>query len=115
MEDEVFDEHMTGQSPDYDDGDNMIMTNGEKKIIITDKPAKTVKGRNFAYEINGLQIFAMGADYIPEDNILTRQTRERTDLLLKSAQEANLTPCVYGEADTSSMTFSMMSAMREDF
>lgn len=89
MEDEVFDEHMTGQSPDYDDGDNMIMTNGEKKIIITDKPAKTVKGRNFAYEINGLQIFAMGADYIPEDNILTRQTRERTDLLLKSAQEAN--------------------------
>ena len=31
----------------------------------------------------------MGADYIPEDNILTRQTRERTDLLLKSAQEAN--------------------------
>lgn len=31
MEDEVFDEHMTGQSPDYDDGDNMIMTNGEKK------------------------------------------------------------------------------------
>ena len=45
--------------------------------------------RNFAYEINGLQIFAMGADYIPEDNILTRQTRERTDLLLKSAQEAN--------------------------
>ena len=89
MEDEVYDEHMTGQSPDYDDGDNMIMTNGEKKIIITDKPAKTVKGRNFAYEINGLQIFAMGADYIPEDNILTRQTRERTDLLLKSAQEAN--------------------------
>ena len=31
----------------------------------------------------------MGADYIPEDNILTRQTRERTDLLLKSAQEVN--------------------------
>ena len=89
MEDEVYDEHMTGQAPDYDDGDNMVMTNGEKKVIITDKAAKTVKGRNFAYEINGLQIFAMGADYIPEDNILTRQTRERTDLLLKSAQEAN--------------------------
>ena len=69
MEDEVYDEHMTGQAPDYDDGDNMVMTNGEKKVIITDKAAKTVKGRNFAYEINGLQIFAMGADYIPEDNI----------------------------------------------
>lgn len=89
MEDEVFDPHMTGQSPDYDDGDSTIMTEGDKKVLITDKAAKLVKGRNFAYEINGLQIFAMGADYIPEDNILTRQNRHRTDLLLASAQESN--------------------------
>ena len=60
MEDEVYDEHMTGQAPDYDDGDNMVMTNGEKKVIITDKAAKTVNGRNFAYEINGLQNFRDG-------------------------------------------------------
>ena len=39
MEDEVFDEHMTGQSPDYDDGDNMIMTTRENKITMTDKSA----------------------------------------------------------------------------
>ena len=38
-----YDEHMTGQAPDYDDGDNMVMTNGEKKVIITDKAAKTGK------------------------------------------------------------------------
>lgn len=35
------------------------------------------------------QYTGLGADYIPEDNILTRQTRERTDMLLASAQEAH--------------------------
>lgn len=58
-------------------------------VAIVDKSEKKVKGRNFAYEVNGLKIFAMGADYIPEDNILTRQNRARTDLLLLSAQESH--------------------------
>ncbi len=89
MAEEVWDSHMADQTQDLDDGDNVIMTHGDKKILITDKEAKKIPGRNFAYEINGLQIFAMGADYIPEDNILTRQTRERTDMLLASAQESH--------------------------
>lgn len=89
MEDEVFDTHMTNQAPDLDDGDSMIMNTEAKKVFVTDKEAKKLPGRNFAFEINGLQIFAMGADYIPEDNILTRQTRERTDMLLASAQESH--------------------------
>ncbi len=87
--DETFDEHMKDQSPDLDDGDSMIITEGAKKVIVTDKEAKKVEGRNFAFEVNGLQIFAMGADYIPEDNLLTRQNRERTQMLLTSAKEAN--------------------------
>ena len=87
--DEVFEDHMKGQRPDLDDGDNMIISDGGKRIIITDKESKKVEGRNFAFEVNGLQIFAMGADYIPEDNLLTRQNRERTDMLLSSAREAN--------------------------
>ncbi len=89
MADEKYDEHMTDQKPDYDDGDNMIMSDGTKKIIVTDKEAKKVDGQNFAFEVNGLQIFAMGADYIPEDNLLTRQNRDRTGMLLESAREAN--------------------------
>ncbi len=89
MPDEVFDEHMKDQTEDLDDGSNMIMARGEKKMIITDRKEKKLPGRNFAFEVNGLQIFAMGADYIPEDNILTRQTRARTDMLLASAQESH--------------------------
>lgn len=89
IEDEVFDSHMKDQADDLDDGDNMVLSHGDKKVFISDRKEKKVPGRNFAFEINGLQIFAMGADYIPEDNILTRQNRERTDMLLASAQEAN--------------------------
>lgn len=40
-------------------------------------------GRSFCHEVNGLRFFAMGADYIPEDNILSRCSRERTERLLR--------------------------------
>ena len=89
MADETYEVHMKDQQPDYDDGNNMIIGEGNRKIIITDKEAKKVEGKNFAFEVNGLQIFAMGADYIPEDNLLTRQNRDRTMMLLSSAKEAN--------------------------
>lgn len=46
-------------------------------------------GESFAHEVNGVQIFAMGADYIPEDNILSRVTPERTRELLTQAKNAN--------------------------
>lgn len=46
-------------------------------------------GECFAHEVNGVKIFAMGADYIPEDNILSRVTRERTEKLLRDAVVAN--------------------------
>lgn len=42
-------------------------------------------GECFAHEVNGVKIFAMGADYIPEDNILSRVTKERTRKLLEDA------------------------------
>lgn len=87
--DEVWDSHLKDQADDLDDGDSVVMNHGDKKILVTDKKAKKLPGRNFAFEVNGLQIFAMGADYIPEDNILTRQNRERTDMLLASAQESH--------------------------
>ncbi len=89
MPDEVWDAHLTGQTEDIDDGNDFIMNHGDRKIVMADRKARKLPGRNFAIEVNGLQIFAMGADYIPEDNILTRQTKERTDMLLASAQEAH--------------------------
>jgi beta-mannosidase len=46
-------------------------------------------GESFAHEVNGVRIFAMGADYIPEDNILSRVTAGRTRRLLEQCKAAN--------------------------
>lgn len=46
-------------------------------------------GRQFCHVVNGVKIFAMGADYIPEDNILARVTPERTAHLLLQAKDAH--------------------------
>ncbi len=46
-------------------------------------------GESFAHCVNGLTFFAMGADYIPEDNIFSRITPERTGRLLKQCVDAN--------------------------
>lgn len=47
-------------------------------------------GESFSHCVNGVDIFAMGADYIPEDNLLPRVTPERTRRLLEDAQAANM-------------------------
>ena len=46
-------------------------------------------GESFAHEVNGYQVFAMGADYIPEDNLLQRTSKERTRELLLQCKRAN--------------------------
>ncbi len=46
-------------------------------------------GSEFAFVVNGVKIFAMGADYIPEDNLIPRVTPERTAALIRSCVEAN--------------------------
>ena len=50
---------------------------------------KDAWGEQFAHEVNGVRIFAMGGDYIPEDNLLGRVTKERTYELLKQARDAH--------------------------
>ena len=46
-------------------------------------------GESFCHTVNGVDVFAMGADYIPEDNLLPRVTPERTRRLLEDAKLAN--------------------------
>ena len=46
-------------------------------------------GNEFAHVVNGVKIFAMGADYIPEDHLLGRVTPEVTRKLLNKAKFAN--------------------------
>ncbi|MGL6201359.1 MAG: beta-mannosidase [Lachnospiraceae bacterium] len=46
-------------------------------------------GESFAHVVNGMMIFAMGADYIPEDSLLPRITEETTRKLLEQCAAAN--------------------------
>ncbi len=46
-------------------------------------------GKRFAQRVNGVEVFAMGANYIPEDNLLSRITPERTRRLLSMAHDAH--------------------------
>ena len=46
-------------------------------------------GVSFTHECNGVRFFAMGADYIPEDNILSRCSEERSRQLLTLCADAN--------------------------
>lgn len=46
-------------------------------------------GEEFCHVVNGMKVFAMGADYIPEDNILARVTPDRTRRLLEDCKAAN--------------------------
>ncbi len=64
----------------------------ERKIglrTMTIRREKDQWGESFCHEVNGVRVFAMGADYIPEDNLLGRVTPERTRKLLQNAREAN--------------------------
>lgn len=46
-------------------------------------------GSEFAFAVNGVKIFAMGADYIPEDCIYSKITRQRIEYLIDTAVESN--------------------------
>lgn len=46
-------------------------------------------GESFEFVVNGIPIFSMGGDYIPEDSILSRCNRERTEKLIQSCVQAN--------------------------
>lgn len=46
-------------------------------------------GEEFCFVVNGVKIFAMGANYVPQDNILSRITEEKTEKLIKSCIDAN--------------------------
>lgn len=46
-------------------------------------------GEGFYHKVNGVDMFAMGADYIPEDTIFRRITPERTRELLTHCRDCN--------------------------
>ena len=46
-------------------------------------------GKQFAFVVNGQKIFAMGANYIPEDNLLGHLSEERSERLIRDCARAN--------------------------
>lgn len=63
---------------------------GLRRITVLRTPDNDgTDGEEFTFCVNGIKIFAMGANYIPEDQILSRCSPERTRALLKSCAAAN--------------------------
>ncbi len=46
-------------------------------------------GQEFCFKINGVKIFAMGANYVPMDSLISRDTNERLERLIKDCVFAN--------------------------
>lgn len=68
-------------------GDTRVWRIGLRTITVSRE--KDEWGEEFCHVVNGVKVFAMGADYIPEDNILARVTPERTRRLLEDCKAAN--------------------------
>lgn len=74
------------------DEEGTVLDSVTKRIglrTMTMNTAKDEYGNRFAHTVNGVELFAMGADYIPEDNIISRMNRERTYTLLRQCADAN--------------------------
>ena len=69
------------------EGDECQKTVGLRELELIRE--KDRYGESFMHECNGIRFFAMGADYVPEDSVFSRITRERTYTLLKRCKDAN--------------------------
>jgi len=102
-------------SVDLEKADGNLIDNWTRKIglrTITMDRTKDQWGERFATCVNGINIFAMGADYIPEDHLLGRVTRETTKTLLKRQYLPTLTVFVYGAAVIIRMIGSLICVMK---
>ena len=75
------------------EGENGELDSWQRRIglrTLTVKREKDQWGEKFCHCVNGVDVFAMGADYIPEDNLLPRVTPERTRRLLEDAKAAHM-------------------------
>lgn len=62
---------------------------GLRTVTVSREPDSEGDGEEFAFVVNGIKIFAMGANYIPEDQIISNCTTEKTEKLLKQCEMAN--------------------------
>lgn len=75
--------------------DGKVLAKGEQTTgirslhLIRKKDAKG-KGESFYFELNGVPVFAKGADYIPSDNFLPRVTKEVYKKTINDVVAANM-------------------------
>lgn len=67
--------------------DEHSLSIGLRTIEVVNEPDEW--GKSFYFKVNGMPIFAKGANYIPEDNILARVSIEKTEELIKNCVKAN--------------------------
>jgi beta-mannosidase len=68
--------------------DNRTYKIGLRVIELRQEP--DAWGKEFTFYINGVRLFAKGANWIPADSLPTRITREYLEMLIKSATDANM-------------------------
>lgn len=76
----------------YLEKDGKILDKKKQKLglrTLTVSCDKDEIGNEFCFVINGIKIFAMGADCIPEDSLLSRITEQTTRRLIDNALDAN--------------------------
>ena len=74
-------------------GENLLDTKhlriGLRTLTVSTEPDADKRGSEFCFVINGVKIFAMGANYVPMDSLLSRVTPQRLDKLTDWAVDAN--------------------------
>ncbi len=63
---------------------------GVRTIRLVQEPDSVGDGVGFYFEVNGVPIFAKGANYIPHDNFLPRVTAERYADVVRVTKESNM-------------------------
>ena len=88
-----------GEQPLYDvtvallDGEGKCLDTQSKRIGL--RTVRLVRkrdkqGESFGFTVNGIPIFAKGADWIPADTFITRVSAERYERLVRAAAAANM-------------------------
>ena len=89
----------------------------EKRIGLRTMTVNTDKdewGECFAHEVNKVKLFAMGADYIPDDNLLQGLRPKERESFLRQQPQQTITVSVSGAADIIRMISFLIFAMSSD-
>jgi len=68
--------------------DSMEVQTGFRTIEVVQQPDSI--GKSFYFKVNGVPVFAKGANYIPPDNFLPRVTNKKYRQIITDAKKANM-------------------------